>query len=163
MAHLTVFQRSLTYALPMRQTSLTIEDQKKSEYEQLYSLRKKTFAGLDTEFDPRSAVEVSEEERTKFFEEIWAKGGLAFWLATYQDVIRNKDSNKHAYEFWRQKVLPRIHNPEIADLLAPANPPYYFGTKRATLEQRYYEVYNQDNVDLVNTKRIPSSKWCQMA
>jgi cation diffusion facilitator CzcD-associated flavoprotein CzcO len=150
--HLTVFQRSPTCALPMRQTKLRKEDQDKTTYPALYEKRKQTFAGIDREFNPNSAVSVSDEEREKFFEEIWEEGGLTFWLATYQDVIMNKDANAYAYNFWRNKVLPRIKNPKVAEILAPAVPAYYFGTKRATLEQRYYEVYNQENVTLINVK-----------
>ncbi|KAI8658918.1 hypothetical protein NCS55_01170400 [Fusarium keratoplasticum] len=157
-AHMTVFQRSPTYALPMRQTPLQDKDQIKSQYAEIFERRVSKFAGLDSEFSPKSAVEVSDEEREAFFEEIWTKGGLSFWLGTYQDVIRHPIANKYAYEFWRKKTLPRIEKPEIAELLAPREPPYYFGTKRATLEQRYYEVYNQDNVDLISTKANPIVK-----
>ncbi|KAL1967726.1 hypothetical protein VTN77DRAFT_2983 [Rasamsonia byssochlamydoides] len=153
--HLTVFQRNPTYALPMRQGKLSVTDQDKSRYAALYELRKHTFAGIDREFHPQSAADVPPEERQAFFEQIWEEGGLSFWLATYRDVIMNKDSNKQAYDFWRSKVLPRIKDPKKAELLAPENPPYYFGTKRATLEQRYYEVYNQENVSLVDAKANP--------
>ncbi|KAF9636709.1 hypothetical protein BFW01_g7605 [Lasiodiplodia theobromae] len=157
-SHLTVFQRSPTYALPMRQGPLSVADQDKSTYAALHALRRKTFAGLDYEFRRQSAVRVSEAERTEFFERIWEEGGLAFWLGTYEDVIRDKEANRYAYDFWRSKVLPRIDDPEKARVLAPADPPYFFGTKRATLEQRYYEVYNQGNVELVDAKANPIAK-----
>ncbi|KAJ5379384.1 monooxygenase [Penicillium cosmopolitanum] len=153
--HMTVFQRSPTYALPMRQRPLSVEEQDKCRYEAIYELRKHTFAGLDTEFSFLPATSVPSEQRQAFFEEIWEEGGLSFWLGTYRDVIMNKDINREAYEFWRKKVLPRIKDPKNAELLAPEEPPYYFGTKRATLEQCYYEVYNQDNVKLVDAKNIP--------
>jgi cation diffusion facilitator CzcD-associated flavoprotein CzcO len=130
----------------------------KTEYEEIFELRRKMFAGLVTEFNPQSAVQVSAEEREAFFEDIWTQGGLSFWLATYQDVIRHTEANKYAYEFWRKKTLPRIKKPELAELLAPEKPPYYFGTKRATLEQRYYEVYNSENVDLIDAKKNPIVK-----
>ena len=50
------------------------------------------------------------------------------------------------------KFSPRIKNPKVAEILAPAVLAYYFGTKRATIEQRYYEVYNQENGTLINVK-----------
>jgi hypothetical protein len=103
----------------MRQTKLTGKDQDKSEYPQIFESRKTNFAGIDRQFNPQSALEVSDEERTKFFEELWEQGGLLFWLATYQDVIMNKEANKYAYAFWRSKVLPRIKKPEVAEILAP--------------------------------------------
>jgi len=156
--HLTVFQRSPTFALPMRQTKLGDRDQDKSKYEAIYQKRKDTFAGIDREFNPASLLSQTEEEREKFFEELWQEGGLLFWLANYQDVITNRDANIVAYRFWRSKVLPRIKDPKVAEILAPEVPPYFFGTKRATLEQRYYEVYNQDNVELIDTRTNAISK-----
>lgn len=35
-------------------------------------------------------------------------------------------------------------------MIAPSKAPHAFGTKRPCLEQRYYDVYNQPNVDLIN-------------
>lgn len=156
--HMTVFQRSPTYALPMRQSPLKENDQVKAEYPHLFDIRRKKFAGLTTEFSPDSALDKSDQERENFFEKIWTSGGLSFWLATYQDVIRDTEANKYAYQFWRKKTLPRIKRPELAELLAPEKPPYYFGTKRATLEQRYYEIYNSENVDLIDAKANPIEK-----
>ncbi|KAL2842690.1 hypothetical protein BJY01DRAFT_248955 [Aspergillus pseudoustus] len=152
---MVVFQRSPTYALPMRQRPLTDSEQDKSRYPSLYELRKHTFAGLDTEFNMEAAAKLTPEERRAFFERVWADGGLSFWLGTYRDVIMDKDINLEAYNFWRTKVLPRVKDAKKAELLAPATPPYFFGTKRATLEQRYYEVYNQDNVTLIDARNNP--------
>jgi hypothetical protein len=39
--------------------------------------------------------------------------------------------------------------------VAPSKPPHAFGTKRPSLEQRYYEVYNQLNVNLINLEDDP--------
>ncbi len=43
----------------------------------------------------------------------------------------------------------------MVDKLAPVDPPHPFGTKRPSLEQWYYEVYNQDNVVLVDVREEP--------
>ena len=40
-------------------------------------------------------------------------------------------------------------------MLAPTEPPYPFGTKRPSLEQNYYDVFNQDNVTLVDLRNEP--------
>ncbi|TVY26702.1 Baeyer-Villiger monooxygenase [Lachnellula hyalina] len=153
--HLTVFQRSPTYALPMRQAKLTEKDQDKSTYEAIFGKRSTMFAGIDQEFNWDSCVKATDEERQAFFEGLWEQGGLLFWLANYQDVIIDKEANAYAYTFWRNKVIQRIKDPKVAEILAPEIPPFFFGTKRATLEQRYYEVYNQENVDLINAKVNP--------
>ncbi|TVY13236.1 Baeyer-Villiger monooxygenase [Lachnellula arida] len=146
---LVVFQRSPTYALPMRQEK--IDAAKKQQSKAVYAHRNTTFSGLEDEFSPQSALEVSDEERERFYEDLWAKGGAGFWLFTYRDTITSPVASDHAYKFWRSKVIQRIENPAAAEILAPEKAPYYFGTKRATLEQSYYEVYNRDNVSLVDT------------
>ncbi|MEL0019248.1 MAG: NAD(P)/FAD-dependent oxidoreductase [Rickettsiales bacterium] len=71
-------------------------------------------------------------------------------------LVRHDDAaNRAAYDFWRDKVRARIDDPELADLLAPMEPPYPFGTKRPSLEQGYYECFNRPNVELVDLNATP--------
>ena len=60
-----------------------------------------------------------------------------------------------AYAFWRRKISGRVKDPKKRDLLAPAVAPHPMGSKRQSLEQNFYEVFNQDNVDLVDLNAIP--------
>jgi hypothetical protein len=46
---------------------------------------------------------------------------------------------------WRDKVRARIKDPAVAEKLAPTEPLHPFGVKRPSLEQHYYEAYNQPN------------------
>jgi len=89
------------------------------------------------------------------FEEAWRKGGFHFWAGTFYDVLSDETANLMAYEFWRDKTRARIDDPDNADKLAPLQAPYPFGTKRPSLEQGYYEVFNQDNVTLVDLRADP--------
>ncbi|TXG95963.1 MAG: cyclopentanone 1,2-monooxygenase, partial [Nevskiaceae bacterium] len=59
------------------------------------------------------------------------------------------------YDFWRDKTRARIKDPALADKLAPMEPPHPFGVKRPSLEQWYYEVFNQDNVSLIDVRETP--------
>ena len=68
------------------------------------------------------------------------------WLAVYQDTLFDQRANDYAYAFWRDKVRARIEDAQVAELLAPTNPIHPFGVKRPSLEQNYYDVFNQDNV-----------------
>jgi cation diffusion facilitator CzcD-associated flavoprotein CzcO len=52
-------------------------------------------------------------------------------------------------------VRARLKDAAVADKLAPADPPHPFGTKRPSLEQWYYEVFNQENVSLVDVREEP--------
>ena len=156
-AHLTVFQRTPVLALPMRQEKLDEETQRrmKEDYPAMFAMRGETFAGFDYDFIDKSALEVSPEDRRATYEDLWAKGGFFPWLATFQDVLLDQEANDTFYEFWRDKTRARIADPDVAEKLAPTDPPYPFGVKRPSLEQFYYEVFNQDNVSLVDAPESP--------
>jgi cation diffusion facilitator CzcD-associated flavoprotein CzcO len=157
-SHLTVFQRTPNLALPMRQQTLDEESQRamKAHYPAWFDRRAQSNGGLfDIAAEERSALEVSAEERLAKFEDAWQKGGFHFWAGTYIDIILDAQSNRLAYEFWRDKTRARIDDPVTAEKLAPTNPPHPFGTKRPSLEQWYFEVFNQDNVTLVDVREEP--------
>ena len=48
-----------------------------------------------------------------------------------------------------------MKNKEKAELMAPTEPPYYYGTKRAPLEHDYYEMLDQDHVEIVHMEKNP--------
>ncbi len=154
---LTVFQRTPNFALPMRQRKLDPEAKQKEKagYASRLEMRSQTFAGFDFNFLEQSALDVSPEERQAVYEKLWEKGGFAPALSTFQDVLLNEAANLTAYQFWRDKVRARIVDPVVAEKLAPMNPPHPYGVKRPSLEQNYYEVFNRDNVDLVDLKQSP--------
>jgi cyclohexanone monooxygenase len=157
-SHLTVFQRTPNLALPMRQQVLDEPSQRamKAHYPEWFRRRAQSGGGLfDVASDERSALEVSAEERRSVFESAWQKGGFHFWGGTFSDIGSNLEANRLAYEFWREKTRARIKDPAVADKLAPAEPPHPFGTKRPSLEQWYYEVFNQQNVTLVDVRADP--------
>ncbi|GAC99131.1 flavin-binding monooxygenase-like [Pseudozyma hubeiensis SY62] len=152
---LTVFVRTPNLALPMRQQKLDASAQEafKDIYPEIFDKRKKTFGGFHYDFDPRATLSVSDEERQQVFEELWARGGFHFWLETFHDLYADKAANKTAYDFWQKKVEQRIQDPKKREILCPKEWPHTFGTVRPSLEQNYYEVMNQDNVEIVSIKR----------
>jgi cation diffusion facilitator CzcD-associated flavoprotein CzcO len=50
-------------------------------------------------------------------------------------------------------VRERIADPATAEKLTPND--HAFGTKRVSLENGYYEIFNRDNVELVDVKETP--------
>lgn len=162
-AELTVFQRTPNLALPMGQRELTTEDQAalKEDLPKRLASRGSTFAGFDFDFKSLNAVDLGQAERTAIYEELWQAGGLRFWLAACQDLLFDQRANDYAYDFWRDKVRARIKDPRLAEKLAPADPIHPFGVKRPSLEQNYYEVYNQDNVRLVDVNDTPLKRITQ--
>ena len=157
-AHLTVFQRTPILALPMRQSKLDEPTQRemKKHYPENFRKRRDDFGGF---FDitplDKSALEVSPEERQAVYEEAWRKGGFHYWVGTFNDILTDPEANRTAYDFWRDKTRERIQDPHIAEKLAPTQAPHPFGTKRPSLEQWYFEVFNQANVTLVDVRDSP--------
>ena len=152
---LTVFQRTANYAAPLRNSEVNPETQAawKANYPKIHKKCRETSAGFEHEFDSRSALEVSEEERLALYEELWALPGFTKWLGNFQDIMTNREANETFAEFVRNKIRARVHDPEVAELLAPKDHP--FGAKRIPLETHYYEAYNRDNVKLVDVNPAP--------
>lgn len=153
----TVFQRTPILALPMRQQKLDDDAQRaiKASLPDRFSRRSETFAGFDIDFRDQGALELTAEQRTEVYEQLWRKGGFHPWLGTFNDILFDEESNATAYAFWRDKTRERINDPRVAELLAPTIAPHPFGTKRPSLEQDYFEAFNQDNVTLVDVRDTP--------
>ncbi|EIW77914.1 cyclohexanone monooxygenase [Coniophora puteana RWD-64-598 SS2] len=155
--HLTVFQRTPNLALPMVQYKMSRDVQAhfKPVYDNIFEKLPTTFGGFNFDFVPKVTKSDPPEAREAFFERLWQMGGFNFWLAGYADLFFDKEASDEAYKFWQKKTSARIKDPRKRDILAPKVAPHPFGTKRPCLEQRFYEVFNQDNVDLINIKEDP--------
>ncbi len=153
--HLTVFQRTANYCAPLRNGPIDPETQKKikASYPEIFRRTRETSAAFIHDFDPRSVFEVSPEERQAQFEELWAKPGFSKYLAVFRDIMTDPKANEIYAEFVRNKIRERVKDPVVAEKLVPKDHP--FGAKRIPLESGYYEVYNRDNVTLVDVREAP--------
>ncbi|MEH6589622.1 MAG: NAD(P)/FAD-dependent oxidoreductase [Halioglobus sp.] len=157
-AHLTVFQRTPILALPMRQQQYDEQDnlQIQASYEeQLGAARGEYRQYFDIFTSTTSGHEFTPEQQQTSLAADWAKGGFHFWGSIFSDVLSDLAVNRLAYDFWRDRTRERINDPAIAEKLAPTEPPHPFGTKRPSLEQWYFEIFNQDNVTLVDVLEDP--------
>ena len=127
----------------------------KETFPERFLKRAETFGGVDYDFIPKNALDVSEQERQTTYQVLWNRGGFFPWIGTYQDVLSSEAANDTAYAFWRDKVRARIKDPAVAEKLAPMKPLHPFGVKRPSLEQHYYEAYNQPNVHIVDLLQSP--------
>jgi cation diffusion facilitator CzcD-associated flavoprotein CzcO len=153
--HLTVFQRTPNYCAPLHNAPIDPETQQKikASYPDIFKKCNETLAGFLHDSDPRSALEVSPQEREAFYEEIWAQPGFRKWFGNFKDLMTNREANESFAEFVRNKIRARVKDPVVAEKLVPKDHP--FGAKRIPLESGYYEVYNQDNVLLVDVRETP--------
>ncbi|MFT5530672.1 MAG: cation diffusion facilitator CzcD-associated flavoprotein CzcO [Candidatus Poriferisodalaceae bacterium] len=154
-AELTVYQRTPNWCAPLHNGPLPAEEMEeiKANYHQILADCNDTFAGFMHDSDKRRALDVSEQERIDFYEQLWAKPGFAIWMANFRDILVNEEANATLSEFAANKIRERVNDPELAEKLIPTD--HGFGTRRVPMETNYFEVYNQDNVELVSIPDTP--------
>jgi cation diffusion facilitator CzcD-associated flavoprotein CzcO len=152
---LTVFQRTPNFCAPLRNRPITEEmmGEIRANYPEIFRRCNETAGSFMHLFDPRSAMDVSPEERQEQYERLWEEPGFAKWLSNFYDVMLPGDANEDYAEFVRNKIRQRVHDPEVAEMLVPKD--HMFGSKRLPCESGYYEVYNRDNVLLVDVRNAP--------
>ncbi|CAE6999273.1 hypothetical protein PTNB73_03887 [Pyrenophora teres f. teres] len=151
-AELTLLLRRPSYCLPMVQKTW-FPDEKTAFHNGLPTLlaaARSSAVGIPNTRLNKRAQDVSAEERENYFEEIWAAGGMQFLLRNYNNIMLDKEANGMVYQFWKKKVRQRLTDSKKQALMAPDKMPFYFSTKRTPLEQDYYEVLNQENVNIVD-------------
>jgi cation diffusion facilitator CzcD-associated flavoprotein CzcO len=153
--HLTVFQRTPNWCAPLHNGKIDAKTQKKIKagYPEIFRRCQETFACFIHTPDPRGAFEVSDEERETFYEKLYGERGFGIWQGNFQDILIDSKANATISDFVARKIRSRVRDPKIADKLIPKN--HGFGTRRLPLETFYYEVYNRDNVELVDIVETP--------
>ena len=153
--HLTVFQRTPNWAAPLHNRRITPEEQKKikASYGEIFERCRQTSTCFIHQTDPRKALEVSAEEREAFWEKLYGEPGFGIWVGNFADVLTDKKANELASAFMAKKIRERVRDPRVADKLIPRD--HGFGTRRLPLETHYFEVYNRDNVRLVDINETP--------
>jgi cation diffusion facilitator CzcD-associated flavoprotein CzcO len=78
-SHLTVFQRTANYCAPLRNGPIDDETQKqiKASYPEIFRVCMETPGSFMHEFDKRSAMDVSKEERLEQYERLWTEPGVS--------------------------------------------------------------------------------------
>ncbi|CAN5690271.1 NAD(P)/FAD-dependent oxidoreductase [soil metagenome] len=152
---LFVFQRSPNWCTPLRNSPLPKEkmDSIKADYDTFLNFCKSTHSAFPYKFIPKSALDVTDAEREEVLERLYNSPGYGIWFGNFQDLFTNREANRVISEFIAGKIRSRVNDPVLAEKLVPKN--HGFGTKRVPMESGYYEVYNQDNVHLVDVKEDP--------
>ncbi len=152
---LVVFQRTAQYAVPSRNRPLDRQEvtEIKADYPGFRARnRQQSSAQMsNVETCQQSALSVSPAERQQLYQASWQQGGFVFY-ATFNDLMRNQQSNQTAAEFIRTKIGQIVQDPQRAKLLSPQ---HVMGCKRPALENGYFETFNRPNVDLVDISANP--------
>ncbi|OUS16934.1 hypothetical protein A9Q88_05630 [Gammaproteobacteria bacterium 50_400_T64] len=155
--HLHVFHRTPGYCLPLRNHAMPEEytTRVKANYGAWRAAeRYNSFGGwvaLNYEIGEPvtgSALDATPEEHQALFDERWKSGGLSFYNV-YPDTYTDLEANAVLSKYLQAKIRERIKDPKLAEILTPKYPAL---TKRLIAETNYYEVYERDNVELVDLR-----------
>ncbi|PIC83051.1 cyclohexanone monooxygenase [Sporosarcina sp. P1] len=149
---LYVFQRTPAYAKPAKnfQYDEAFIEEMKNNYSGIRKQTRESRNGyLEKMTNDFSAMEDTTGNREKHYQEAWNSGKLVDLNLTYNDIMRNEQSNETVKNFVHAKIAETIKDPELAEKLKPR---YYFGAKRPVLHTDYYETFNMDHVQLVDVK-----------
>jgi len=152
---LTIFQRTPNWCAPLHNAKIDAETMAriKAGYPEMFRRCQESFACFLHSPDPRGVFEVTAEEREAFFEKLYASPGFGIWQGNFRDILIDPKANDLITDFVARKIRERVKDQAVAEKLIPRN--HGFGTRRVPLETKYYEVYNQTNVRLVDINDTP--------
>ena len=151
---LTVFQRTPNYSIPAHNRALTDDEiaEVKRRYPEIREANRQSKAGFVPKRTGKLTSEVSPEEAEKEYQMRWDDGGLQI-TATFEDAMISNEANDVAAKFVRKKIKQLVNDQQTAELLSPKS--YPIGTKRCCVDTGYFQVYNRDNVHLVDVNTQP--------
>ena len=152
---LTVFQRTPNWCAPLHNRQITAEEMARlrAGYPDMFQRCQETFSCFIHTMDPRGTFEVTPDEREAFWEKLYGEPGFGIWQGNFRDMLTDRRANALMSDFVARKIRQRVKDAATAEKLIPRN--HGFGTRRVPLETRYYEVYNQPNVRLVDLLDTP--------
>lgn len=154
----TLLQRTPNYVSPGSTPALSADDRRhyRDNHEAIQEqvranplFQAYTLAGMSAKATP-------EDERTAVYEDAWAEGGLALYMATYADLGIDIESNRTITDFFRRKIESTVSDPATAAKLVPDHP---YGVKRPPSSADYYATFNRDNVDVINLRATPIERF----
>jgi cyclohexanone monooxygenase len=157
---MTVFQRTPNWCFPIRNDAIAAayEAPVKADYAEVRRREyAEGFAGMilvdgkiaPARMDPAIAAPAAEREAA-YWERYRIGGPHIFFI--WADQMADLDANKTLADFLADRIRERVDDPEIAAKLIPDHPIW---SRRPPGESGFYEVFNQDNVELVDSGANP--------
>lgn len=158
---LVVFQRTPAFCMPSGNRPL--DEAHELDWKANYAERRKqmlaTYGASLVQYPESSAHDLSPEEREHILENAWNSKSAFQLLFAFSDVMTDAEANEMVCEFARGKIREIVNDPETAELLCPTT--YPIGGKRLCIGSGYYEMYNRDNVRLIDAKKAPITEFTE--
>ena len=152
---LKVFQRRPNWSAPLNNGPISDEemDDIRSRYDEIFAACARTPGGFEHEPDRRGFYAVSREERIKLWDELYDSPGFGIWLGNFVEIFIDEEANAELSEYIADRIRQRVDDPVLAEKLIPRD--HGFGVQRVPMETHYFEVYNRDNVELIDISETP--------
>lgn len=150
---LTLLMRTPHYVAEARNKKLSKKEQEQAikNYKEIREAFISTPGGIGMYTTGKSATEFTAKQQKETLDYVWETGGLALGIV-YPDVGINKETNFIISQYVRDKIDEIVEDPQKAQLL---HPDYYITTKRLIIGTNFYEIFNEDHVNLVSLKDNP--------
>jgi cyclohexanone monooxygenase len=147
--HFSVFQRTPAYSVPAHNRPLTDAERQdfRDRFAELDVWARTSKSAMLTGPAKHAAMDVSPEERERILWEAWEKGGAFHLTATFTDVRKSEAANRVVADFVRERIREKVKDPAKAELLCPKD---MIATRRICVDTGYFEIFNRDNVSLVD-------------
>ncbi len=155
---LYVLQRGANWCAPLGNSPILADEMAdlRSRYDEIFKWCSETPAGFIHRPDRVLSTDVTREERIAHWHELYRGSGAGMYMGNYRDTMMEPGPNAELTEFIAERIRERVKDPRVADLLTPKD--HGFGTKRVAGESGFYEVFNRDNVELIDLKTTPVSE-----
>lgn len=153
--HLTVFQRRPNWSTPLNNGPISKEEMAaiRARYDEIFANCSLSPGGFEHTPDRRGFWNLTKEERTAFWNELYDQPGFSLLNANFVEIFMDEEANREISDFVAGKIRERVKDPATAEKLIPKD--HGFGMQRLPLETNYFEAYNRDNVDLVDVTETP--------
>ena len=153
--NLSVFQRHPNWSIPLNNSPINDAEMAsiRARYDEILQICEESQGGFVHLPDRRGFDSVTEAERKALWDDLYDRPGFALLLANFPETFLESEPNKALSRYVADRIRARVTDPAIAEKLIPTD--HGFGMKRLPLETNYFEVYNRDNVQLVDISETP--------
>ncbi len=151
-ASLVVFQRTPSYAVPAHNGPNERLAEVRPTYREFREVSRLQPTGFQCEGGTDLLTETDPGEVERRLGLRWDRGGLCF-TSEFPDILVDAAANAVVAEYVRRHIRETVTDPGVAELLSPRT--YPIASKRMCVDTGYFEVYNQDNVSLVDLNAQP--------
>lgn len=157
--HLTVFQRTAEYAVPAGRIENDPEwvDAFKATYREYREAARESPGGvLYDHFVQTDVSEMSDPEFEAFMRSAFDHPLGFYPYSGIKNLLTDERTNARVADFVRREIRRRVADPATAEKLIPSG--HFMGSRRILGERGYFEIYNRDDVTLVDVKTEPIRK-----